>query len=65
MKNYWLNRFRVGKKVRYKGFDPHLNGKIGIIVSISKEWIDVEFEFPGFYSTTRIITVEEGNLEII
>jgi len=65
MKNYWLGRFKIGKRVRYKGRDKDLEGKFGYVVSINGEWIDVRFEFSGLFNTTRVVCVEKNNLEIM
>lgn len=65
MKNFWLNKFRTGKRVRYKGADNTLIGKIGYIVRVIDEWIDVQFEFTDKMARTQILTVEKDNLEII
>lgn len=70
MKNFWLDRFRIGKTVRYKGADMELSGKIGTIVSVSSLnhswWIEVKFEFTTSHSAyTRVISVEKDNLEIV
>jgi hypothetical protein len=72
MKNHWLNKFRIGRQVRYKGVDRELAGKIGEIVGISPpthswtttEWVDVLFEFHQ-YKHTKVISVEKDNLEIV
>lgn len=65
MKNYWLERLRIGKRVRYKGLDPQLNGKIGYVVKLDDDWVLVQFEFPGKVASVKNITVEKDNLEII
>lgn len=65
MKNFWLNKFRTGKRVRYKGQDNTLNGKVGYVVRIQGDWIDVQFEFPGKMATVKTISVEKDNLEVI
>lgn len=65
MKNHWLNRFRTGKRVRYKGADNNLSGKVGYIVRVQGEWVDVQFEFTDKTVRTQIFTVEKDNLEII
>lgn len=66
MKNFWLERFRIGKQVRYKGADKELDGKIGNIVDINGEWIDVQFEFTQYkIAQTRVIAVEKDNLEVV
>lgn len=65
MKNYWLNRFRIGKRVKYKGFDAKLKDKQGYVVRILDEtWIDVRFEFVD-KGITQLLTVEKDNLEIV
>ena len=66
MKNHWLNRFRTGKRVRYKGADNNLSGKVGYIVKVQGEWVDVQFEFTTSHAAhTKIISVEKDNLEIV
>jgi len=65
MKNHWLNRFRTGKRVRYKGADNNLNGKVGYVVRVQGDWIDVQFEFTDKTVRTQIFTVEKENLEIV
>lgn len=69
MKNFWLNRFRTGKRVRYKGSDGALKGKEGYVMKVyDGGWIDVQFEFPNpqFGSPrTQTLTVEKDNLEIV
>ncbi len=65
MKNFWLERFRIGKRVRYKGSDQELNGKVGYITRVHGNWIDVQFEFPGKTTSVKTVSVEKDNLEII
>lgn len=70
MKNHWLNRFRTGKRVRYKGADGNLKDKHGYVVRArdNDTWVDVQFEFPdpSFGSArTMTLTVEKDNLEIV
>jgi hypothetical protein len=65
MKNFWLERFRIGKRVRYKGADANLSGKVGYIQRVHGDWIDVQFEFPGKMVTVKTVSVEKDNLEII
>jgi len=68
MKNHWLNRFRTGKRVRYRGPDGNLKDKQGYVVRVDGGWIDVQFEFPDpkfGSSRTQTLTVEKDNLEII
>jgi translation initiation factor IF-1 len=63
MKNHWLNKFRTGRLVRYKGVDADLSGKVGHVVRLYQgDWVDVQFEFDQH---TKIISVEKDNLEII
>jgi len=66
MKNFWINRFRIGKRVRYKGADGNLSGKVGYVVRLDGDWIDVQFEFSTSHSAhTKVVSVEQYNLEII
>lgn len=66
MKNYWLDIFRIGKQVRYKGADKELNDKIGKIVRIDGDWVDVQFDFTQYkIAQTKVIAVEKENLEVI
>lgn len=67
MKNHWLNKFRTGRRVRYKGVDGNLSGKVGYVVRVHQgDWVDVQFEFTMMHSNhTKIISVEKDNLEII
>jgi hypothetical protein len=69
MKNHWLNRFRVGKRVRYKGVDKALGGKMGYIIRVltgyQSEWVDVQFELTEPFTRTQIVSVEKDNLELI
>ena len=50
MRNFWLKRLRIGKRVRYNGPDPYLKDKSGYITWVAKNqydqviWIDVNFE---------------------
>jgi hypothetical protein len=60
MKNHWLNRFRTGKRVRYKGYDNNLKDKQGYVVRVNGDWIDVQFEFPdNSMGRTKTLTVEK------
>ncbi len=67
MKNFWLNKFRTGKRVRYNGADSNLNGKVGYVVRVFQgDWVDVQFEFTTSHSSyTKVISVEKDNLEIV
>jgi hypothetical protein len=65
MKNSWLNRFRIGRRVRYKGPDKELSGKTGLIIRIPDNWVDVLFEIPGLTPRVKNYTVEKEYLEII
>lgn len=66
MKNFWLDRFCIGKRVRYKGVDKELGGRIGLIVRIDGNWIDVQFELIQYkIAQTKVIAVEKENLEAI
>jgi len=65
MKNFWLDKFRIGKRVRYKGTDKILEGKVGYIARVYGDWIDVQFEFPGKMASIKTVSVEKDNLETI
>jgi hypothetical protein len=68
MKNFWLNKFRTGKRVRYKGADGNLKDKVGYVVRVYQQgdWVDVQFEFTTSHSAyTKVISVEKDNLEIV
>jgi hypothetical protein len=67
MKNYWLRKtLRTGKQVKYKGLDKDLNGKIGKILAVWGEWIDVEFEIMMYKMVQkRVVSVERDSLEIV
>jgi hypothetical protein len=66
MVNYWLSRrYKVGRRVRYKGPDINLDGKIGKIIGVHDEWFEVEFEIVTFMTVqTRAFSVDKNNLEL-
>lgn len=66
MKNFWLDRFRIGKRVRYIGYNEELYMKCGYIIQISDSgWADVEFELIGFIAISRLYSVHKDELELI
>lgn len=66
MKNHWLNKLRTGRRVRYKGVDANLSGKVGYVVRVHQgDWVDVQFEFTGIITKTQVVSVEKENLEIV
>ncbi len=65
MRNFWIDRFKVGKRVRYIGLESYLCGKIGVIVRrVDHGYIDVAFEFPGLFTNVLEIAVHRENLEL-
>lgn len=66
MYNYWLNRLKVGTRVCYTGIDPNLWGKYGrILRHLGNGNIDIEFEFLGLFTTTRIVTVHRSEITVL
>lgn len=67
MRNYWTDKFRVGKRVRYIGSDSSLYLKCGQIVykEYGKNWVDVDFEFLGFIPQSKVQAVQTRDLELI
>jgi len=66
MNNFWLNRFREGRMVAYKGDNKELRGKVGFVIKSNIGSVDVQFEFPGmFMPYKKIISVDKTELELI
>lgn len=62
MINFWLKyRFRVGKRVKYNGFDVKLLGKPGKIVEVVENWIEIIFD----HLPDKPISVEKEFVELI
>jgi hypothetical protein len=66
MRNYWLDRYQVGKRVRYVGLQTDLWGKFGRIVKNLKDGnVEVEFEFLGMFTTTRNVIIKKTEIIVL
>jgi hypothetical protein len=66
MINYWLDRFKEGRMVAYRGSLHELRGKVGFVIKSQRGKVEVEFEFPGmFVSYKKIFTIDKSELELI
>jgi hypothetical protein len=65
VKNFWLEKYRIGRRVQYVGPDNDYAGRIGRIISISGSRVEVEFIFIGFIPTPRIFRTEKRYLKVL
>lgn len=66
MKNYWLDKYQVGRRVRYVGMQTDLWGKFGRIIKNLKDgYVEVAFEFLGMFTTTRNVIIKKNEIVVL
>ena len=63
MKNLWLNKLKIGKKVRYIGFSATLVGKYGTLIEVQEFFSDVMFDIVP--NMTLLMSVQNYDLECV
>lgn len=62
MKNFWLNPFRIGKRVKYVGADQRFYGMYGTIVGVDYDLVDLLFELDNVFVQRYVLTVKKSDL---
>lgn len=65
MRNFWLEKYRVGRRIQYIGPVQEFSGRIGRITKIQGQWIEVEFIFIGFIPQAKVLRTEKRFIKIL
>lgn len=66
MINFWLDRYKVGRRVRYVGLDRDLCGKFGAIIRhLPNGYLEVDFDFLGIFTTKRTVIVKRQEIIVL
>jgi hypothetical protein len=64
MKNFWLDRYKIGKRVKYIGGDQRFFGMYGIIVDINHDLIEIQFIMNSMFIQKYTLIVKKSDLLI-
>jgi len=62
MKNFWLDRWKIGKRVKYIGSDQRFFGMYGTIVGVDYDLIEVQFIINHVFVQRYTLTVKKSDL---
>ena len=62
MKNFWLDRYKIGKRVQYIGNDQRFFGMYGTIVGVDYDLVEVLFIMNNIFVQKYTLTVKKTDL---
>lgn len=62
MKNFWLDRYKIGKRVKYIGGDQRFFGMYGTIINVDYDLVDVLFIMNNIFVQRYTLTVRKSDL---
>lgn len=64
MKNFWLNPYRIGKRVKYIGTDHRFYGMYATIVGVDFDLVDLLFELDNIFVQRYVLTAKKSDIKV-